>query len=210
MEITGGAFLEPLEMHRSLLIFLVILSACNPGSKESLTKKMDDPHLFQDGGVLMLLPGTFVRSSVQEIDKRMNDLQLQEPLDGPSFIFRDTTNVRNTFYFTEASYLDVEAGKEEKMFSEFESVMIENSKKIGATCKALENDHFSLSNGDEVYKMLYEISLSGEKEYSTTYFIASKTRIVIVIVHNISDDGEATVRSMNIDPYFYVDPLPSN
>lgn len=193
-------------MHRSLLILVMFVSACKPPSNENVTKALDDPQLFQDGGVLMLLPKTFARSSVQEIDKRMNDLQLQEPVEGPGFIFRDTTEARNTFYFTEASYLDVVEGEEQKMFSEFESVMMENSAKIGATCKLVENDHFSLSNGDQVYKMSYRIN----SEYSTTYFIASKTRIVIAIVHNVDDDGEATVASMNIDPYFYVDPLPAN
>ena len=182
------------------------MSACNAAPKKSAMRKIENPTYFQDGGVLMLLPGTFVRSSLQEIDKRMNDLQLQEALEGPSFIFRDTTDARNTFYFTEASYLDVEEGEEVKMFSEFESVMNENSRKIGATCRSVENDFFLLSNGDRVYKMSYEVN----NEYSTTYFVATKTRIVMVIVHNVFDDGEATVRSMNIDRYFYVDPLPAD
>jgi len=58
--------------------------------------------------------------------------------------------------------------------------------------------------------MSYQVNYSSVPEYSTTYFIATKTRVVMVIVHNDADDGEATVRSMNIDRYFYVDPLPAD
>lgn len=191
-------------MRFGYLIFVVFVSACNPAPKKSITKKIDNPRYFQDGGIVMLLPGTYVRSSFQEIDRRMNDLQSREGSEGRAFVFRDSTDARNTFYFTESSYLDVEEDEEEKMFSEFESVMMENSKEIGAKCRPVENNFFTLSNGDRVYKMSYLIN----DEYSTTYFMATKTRIVMVIVHNVSDDGEATVRTMNIDRYFYVDPMP--
>jgi hypothetical protein len=180
----------------------MLVNACHPASKESHTKSLDHPGLFRDGGVLMLLPGVFARSNFQGV----NNPRPEELPEGPSFIFRDTTDARNTFYFTEASYLDVEEDMEEKMFAEFEALMIENSKKIGATCQLVENDYFLLSNGDRVFKMSYQVGT----EYFTTYFVASKTRVVKVVVHNVSDDGEATVRSMNIDPYFYVDPLPAD
>jgi hypothetical protein len=189
-------------MRRLLLMFLLFASACQPASEKSVTKTLDNPRLFKDGGVLMLLPGVFVRSNFQEV----NNLHFEEAPEGPSFIFRDTTDARNTFYFTEAAYLDVEEGMEEKMFSEFESVVTQDCKKIGVTCRLLENDHFLLSNNDRVYKMSYQVAA----EYFTTYFVASKTRVVKVIVHNVEDDGETTVRSMNIDPYFYVDPLPAD
>jgi hypothetical protein len=211
-------------MRSLFLICVVCFSACDHDSKKSVTKKLDNPRRFAEGGVLMLMSGVFVRSTFSEladlwirsgvpgesISKRTNDLQRQQTFEGPTFIFRDTTDVRNIFYFTEAPYLDAQEGMEEKMFSDFESVMTENCKKIGATCRSVENDFFSLSNGDKVFKMSYEVNYSADKEYSTTYFVASKTRIVMVVVHNISDDGEATVRTMNIDPYFYVDPLPAD
>jgi hypothetical protein len=211
-------------MHRSLLILLIIVGACNPASKKSVSKTIDNPQVFRAGGVTLRLPGTFIQSSFLDVAelwgksgkpeelifRKINEIQSLQAFDGPSFIFRDTTDVRNTFFFTEASYLDVEEGNEEKMFSDFQSVMIENCKKAGATCHLLENDFFSLSNGDEVFKMSYEVAYPSDKEYSTTYFIATETRIVMVVVHNTSDDGEASVRSMNVDRYFYVDPLPAD
>jgi len=178
---------------RCVFLIFFTLTACHPESKQNITKPIDNPRLFKDGGVLMMLPGVFVRSDV-------------EASDDPAFLFRDSTNSRNTFYFTESPYLDVEEDMEEKMFSEFESFMMEGSKKSGVTCRLVENDYFLLSNGDRVFKMCYQVG----EEYSTTYFVASKTRVVKVIVNNVSDDGEVTVRSMNIDPYFYVDPLPAD
>ncbi|MEI9921252.1 MAG: hypothetical protein WDO14_21080 [Bacteroidota bacterium] len=206
-------------MRRFVLIFLVFVSACNSPSKKNLTKQPTDPRIFRAGGVILRMSGVFVESGILDVEelwgksglpqeliyKKISELQAWQAFEGPSFIFRDTTNIRNTFFFTEASYLDVEEGNEEKLFTEFESVMTENSKKIGATCKLVENDFFSLSNGDKVYKMLYEVNYTNEKEYSTTYYITSKMRVVMVIVNNTSDDGEAIVRSMNVDPYFYED-----
>src|ERR1041384_3555278 len=172
-------------MRCSLLILLVLVSACHSRSKNGLTKELDNPQLFRDGGILMLLPGVFVRSTLSDI----TDPRLPEMSEGPGFIFQDTTNAKNMFYFTEAPYLDVEEGAEEKMFSEFEAVIMAKSKKMGTTCQLVENDHFLLSNGDRVFKMCYRVAA----EYSTTYFVASKTRVVMVIVLNGSDDGEATV-----------------
>ncbi|HZY81243.1 MAG TPA: hypothetical protein VFE50_17085 [Cyclobacteriaceae bacterium] len=162
-------------MRSLLLISLTVVAACSSQSNTEIK----DPRLIKVDGVSLQLPGVFTEA------------------DG---FYQDVTNPSNTISISGFPFVKISNWTKEQLFLTLEEQLRANTRTSGFTYKAISNQWYSLTNGNEMLKVKFEVTSDNVQRYATQYLVSSDSRSFMISVIHHRLDLEGVARSVTFDP----------